>query len=63
MLKNHEYVNLRNIFIFVLLCSTIISAYIFIDILICHNAKYKDIFNTWQFPMLLALTIEVIYTV
>ena len=63
MLKYPEYFNLRNAFILVLLCSTLISAYIFIDMLVCHNMRYKELFNTWQFPMLLALTIEVIYTI
>ena len=51
----------KNVFIFFLLGSTIISFYVFINALILKNKQYIEICNTWQFPMLLALTLELIF--
>lgn len=45
----------------VLLLSVIISFYIFINILVLKKQIYKPMFSTWQFPMLLAIYLEVIY--
>lgn len=52
---------LKNLFLFFLLGATIISLYIFIDVLVLKRKQYIKLCNTWQFPMLLALTLEVIY--
>lgn len=49
------------IFKFVLLISVLISFYIFINILVLKKQTYKPMFSTWQFPMLLAIYLEVIY--
>jgi hypothetical protein len=48
-------------FKFVLLISVIISFYVFIQILVVKDLTYKSMFSTWQFPMLLAIFIEVLY--
>lgn len=53
---------LSHIFKFVLLVSLLISFYVFIDILIFKRDTYKPLFSTWQFPMLLALYLDVIYS-
>jgi hypothetical protein len=49
------------IFKIVLLLSVLISFYIFINILVLKKQTYKPMFSTWQFPMLLAIYLEVIY--
>lgn len=49
------------LFHFCLLTALLISFYFFIDILVFKNKQYLDIFSTWQFPMLLAIYIDVIY--
>ena len=49
------------IFKFVLLISVLISFYIFINILVLKKQTYKPMFSTWQFPMLLAIYLELIY--
>ena len=48
-------------FKFVLLISVIISFYVFIQILVVKDSTYKPMFSTWQFPMLLAIFLEVLY--
>ena len=53
---------LSHIFKFVLLVSLLISFYVFIDILVLKKDTYKPLFSTWQFPMLLALYLDVIYS-
>lgn len=53
---------LSNIFKFVLLVSLLISFYVFIDIVVFKKDTYKPLFSTWQFPMLLALYLDVIYS-
>ena len=49
------------IFKTVLLLSVIISLFIFIQVLVFKNKNYKPMFSTWQFPMLLAIFLEVLY--
>lgn len=51
----------HNLFLFFLLGATLLSLYLFIDILVMKNKHGISIFNTWQFPMLLAMTLDVIY--
>ena len=48
----------------VLLClfiATIGTGYIFFATIILKSNLYKDFFNSWQFPMLLAILVEIIY--
>jgi uncharacterized integral membrane protein len=52
---------LNFIFKTLLLIVVIISFFIFINILVLKNQNYKSMFSTWQFPMLLALYLDVIY--
>jgi hypothetical protein len=54
-------VQLKPIFHFLLLGALLISFYFFIDTLVFKNAKYRDVFSTWQFPMLLAIYLDTIY--
>jgi uncharacterized integral membrane protein len=49
------------IFKTLLLIVVTISFFIFINILVFKNQNYKSMFSTWQFPMLLALYLDVIY--
>jgi len=52
---------LKYIFQFCLLGALILSFYFFIDVIVFKNKTYTDIFSTWQFPMLLALFMDVMY--
>jgi hypothetical protein len=52
---------LNFIFKTLLLIVVIMSFFIFINILVFKNQNYKSMFSTWQFPMLLALYLDVIY--
>ena len=52
---------LEFLFKIVLFIAVIISFYIFIQTLVVKDVKYKKIFSTWQFPMLLAIFLEVLY--
>lgn len=52
---------LKYIFQFCLLGALLLSLYFFIDITLFKNKTYIDIFSTWQFPMLLALYMDIIY--
>jgi FtsH-binding integral membrane protein len=52
---------LKYIFHLCLLGALLLSLYIFIDITVLKNKTYINIFSTWQFPMLLALYMDVIY--
>ena len=56
MLKELEF-----LFKIVLFIAVIISFYIFIQILVVKDLTYTKIFSTWQFPMLLAIFLEVLY--
>lgn len=61
-INNIEFIyKLNFIFKTLLLIVVIISFFIFINILVFKNHKYKSMFSTWQFPMLLALYLDVIY--
>ena len=44
-----------------LLCATIGSGYIFIISVIYKEKTFKGFFNSWQFPMLLAIFIDAAY--
>jgi|688.fasta_scaffold738093_2 hypothetical protein len=46
---------------FLLLIILIISFYIFVDVIILKNKTHLDSFSTWQFPMLLALYLNLHY--
>ena len=62
MLKSIEFVfQLDFIFKFVLFIALAISFYVFINIILFKDFTYKKMFSTWQFPMLLALYLDVIY--
>ena len=62
MLKKPDFLfQLDFLFKFVLFVAVIISFYIFIQILVMKDLTYKPMFSTWQFPMLLAIFIEVLY--
>lgn len=49
---------IEKIFKFLLLCTVLLSFYIYIMSICSKNHKYK--FNAWQFPMLLALFVELL---
>ncbi len=44
----------KSIFLLLLL----LSFYIFIVVILYKDSRYKDIFSAWQFPMLLALIVD-----
>jgi hypothetical protein len=48
----------QSIFIFLLFLTVLISFYIFVSIIVLKDNTYKNIFSTWQFPMLLAIFLE-----
>ena len=52
---------LNDVFKIVLGVATLISFYIFVMVIICKDNTHKAIFTTWQFPMLFAIFIEVLY--
>lgn len=49
------------IFKFSLLVSLLISFYIFVNKICLKNNEHNSLFSTWQFPMLLAIFLEVLY--
>jgi len=53
---------LQNIFVLSLFVTVLISFYFFIDVLMFKNKDNSKLFNTWQFPMLLAIYIDIIYS-
>lgn len=53
--------NLEKIFIFFLLVSLLLSFYFFVSHIIFKNDKHTNVYNTWQFPMLFAIFMDVIY--
>jgi hypothetical protein len=55
-----EY-TIKHLFLFFLIGATLVSIYLFIDVLVLKRKQYLSLCNTWQFPMLLALTLEVVY--
>ena len=57
-----KYFFLQRIFQLALFMTLLLSVYIFIQTMIFnHNNKNKRLFNTWQFPMLLALFLDTLY--
>ena len=50
---------LKSIFKLLMFVVMLISFFIFIMTLIVKSKEYKDVFSTWQFPMLLAIFLEV----
>ena len=50
-----------NIFYVCLLISLIISTYVLIMVVFLGNKKYMNIFNTWQFPVLFAVFLDLIF--
>ena len=50
---------LKSIFKLLMFIVMLISFFIFIMTLIVKSKEYKDVFSTWQFPMLLAIFLEV----
>lgn len=48
------------LFLFIIMIATLISFYFFVDVLILKNKDHSHIFNTWQFPMLFAITLDAI---
>jgi hypothetical protein len=57
---NSNYL-IKYIFTIFLLGALLISFYFFVDIIVFKNKHHSDIFSTWQFPMLLALYLDIIY--
>jgi len=52
---------IQQIFIVLLSCCLVISFYIMIITLFTKDNTYNRIFSVWQFPMLLAISIDTIY--
>ena len=52
---------LKQIFEFLLLIILLISFYIFTDVVVLKNTTHFSLFSTWQFPMLLALYLDLHY--
>ena len=50
---------LKSIFKLLMFIVMLISFFIFIMTLIVKSKEYKDVFSTWQLPMLLAIFLEV----
>jgi hypothetical protein len=50
---------IKKIFKYLLLIVLLISFYFFVDVLIFKNKEHHIMFNTWQFPMLLAIYVDV----
>ena len=58
-----DALTVHNVFLFFLIVSTLFSFYLFVDVLVLKNKQREYMFNTWQFPMLLAMTMELIYDI
>jgi len=52
----------QKIFILCLFTALLLSFYFFIDILVFKNKDHSPLFSTWQFPMLLAIFVDTIYS-
>ena len=50
---------LKSIFKLLMFIVMLISFYIFIMVLVVKSREYKDVFSAWQFPMLLAIFLEI----
>lgn len=51
--------SLEIFFKLLLFLTLLLSFYIFISVIVYKNKTYKPIFSTWQFPMLLAIFLDV----
>ena len=51
----------KRIVLFSLFIATIGTGYIFFITIVLKSNAYKGFFNSWQFPMLLAILVEIIY--
>jgi hypothetical protein len=49
---------IKIIFKAVFLLLLLLSFYIFIVVVFFKDTRYKDIFSAWQFPMILALAVD-----
>lgn len=59
--KNVMNHNLHQLFIVLLVASIALSFYFFMHVTILNEVKHKSIFSNWQFPMLLAVLLDVLY--
>ncbi len=59
---NTEKQNVQYILIISLFIALCASFYIFIQAFMYKNKNHYSIYNTWQFPMILAMFIECIFT-
>ena len=55
-------INIQLTLIISLLVALLASLHIFIQAFFYHTKSHFSIYNTWQFPMILAMLIECIYT-
>lgn len=53
--------NLHLLFVFLMVVTTLLSFYFFINITVLNEYKHRSIFTSWQFPMLLAILVDVFY--
>jgi len=51
----------KSIFKMFMFIVMIISLFIFIMTVIVKSKEYRDVFSTWQFPMLLAIFLEIYF--
>ena len=51
---------IKSIFKILMFIIVLLSFYIFIMTLMLKSKEYKDIFSTWQFPMLLAIFLDIL---
>ena len=56
---NKIYMDIETLFKITILIATILSFYIFLSVLVFKNEKYKKIYSNWQFPMLVAIALDV----
>lgn len=57
----NKTIMLQHAFRICLLLSLLFSFYFFIDVLVFKNQTNAKMFNTWQFPMLLAIYLDTLY--
>lgn len=55
------YTFIEIIFVLTIILALLISFYFFIDVCIFKNNTHKHIFDAWQFPMLLAIFIDIFF--
>jgi len=51
----------KSIFKLLMFIVMIISLFIFTMTVIVKSKEYRDVFSTWQFPMLLAIFLEIYF--